>query len=90
MRLQRDGNCVRVGRVRREGKIDTGDGGVGAQTLQDFQRDVATARFQHGVERFQPLLNLDVVQALQRCEGFVIHVLELAPKNARTRECGAL
>jgi hypothetical protein len=55
---------------------------MGAKALEYFQRDIPAARFENGVERFQPLLNFHIVQALQMRDGFLVHVLGFASKIA--------
>src|ERR1700674_7160 len=49
--LETRGNRIGVGRVGREREIDAGDGGGGAEALQNFRGDFRSAGFQDGIER---------------------------------------
>ena len=64
-RLQAHGNGVGIRRIRAKGQVDAADGGVGAKPLEDLRGHFWAAGFDNGIQRLQPLLNLDVFNAMR-------------------------
>ncbi len=63
-RLQPDRNGVGVRSVGGEREVDPLNGGVRAKALENFGGDFGAARFQDGIQRFEPFLDFYVVQAV--------------------------
>ena len=65
-RLQTRRKRVRVRRVRAERQVDAVDRRVRAKPFENFRSHFRAAGFENGIERFQPLLNLYVVNRVLR------------------------
>ena len=72
-RLEACGNGVGVRSVRGEREVDAGDGGVGAEALENFGGDFGAAGLEDGIERFEPLLNLEFVHVVRLGVRLVVH-----------------
>ena len=59
-RLQARRNAVGIRRVRAKRQVNSAHRGVRAQPFEDFRGHFRPAGFQHGIQRLQPLLNLNV------------------------------
>ena len=66
-------NGVGIRCVRGEREVNTVDGGVRPQALEDFRSDFRTAGFQDGIQRLKPFLNFHVFHAMRLGRYFVIH-----------------
>src|SRR5271166_5396263 len=65
-------NGIRIWGIGSKGQVNPANSSMRSQSLQNLSRDVRAARFEHRVERFEPLLNLHVLN-MSGCESFLIH-----------------
>ena len=86
--LETGGDGVDVRGVGGERKIDAADSSVRAEAFQDFTGDVGATGKEHGIQRFQPFLDFDVLDVV-RSKCFLIHRSDRLPSSSR-REHGEL